>query len=74
MPSRPSVCPLPRVPWPRSGEPDRLAWPQLTRFTNELMNRILARVPAYFAAEYVATLDAALFANGLALSTISSIG
>lgn len=58
----------------KQNAPDRLAWPQLTRFMNTLMNRILGRMPAFFAQTYVATLNSALFTNGLALATISSIG
>jgi hypothetical protein len=34
----------------------------------------LGRVPAYFAQEYTATLNSALFTSGLALSTLSSTG
>lgn len=58
----------------KQNAPDRLAWPQLTRFMNELMNRILGRMPAFFAQEYTATLNQALFDDGLNLATISTTG
>lgn len=58
----------------KQNAPDRLAWPQITRFMNELMNRILGRSPAYFAQTYTQAINQALFDNGLALSTISSTG
>ena len=58
----------------KQNAPNRLGYPQITRFMNQLMDRLLGRVPAYFAQTYVATINSALLTNGLALSTLSATG
>lgn len=58
----------------KQNAPNRLGYPQITRFMNHVMDRLLGRVPGFFAQTYDATLNSALFTSGLALSTISSIG
>lgn len=58
----------------KQNAPNRLAYPQITRFMNQLMDRLLGRVPSYFAQTYDATLDTTLFTSGLALTTLSTTG
>jgi hypothetical protein len=58
----------------KTAAPDRLSWNHLTRTMNRFRDRIMVRVPAFFAAEFTQTLTAAIFSNGLNLASVSSVG